>query len=75
MALEIVDPLVVIFQNSLDSGIVLTDWREANVSPLFKKGDREKTRNYRPVSLTSVLGKLLEFIIKDFITRHWKAVV
>ena len=70
MALEIVDPLVVIFQNSLDSGIVPTDWRVANVSPLFKKGGRVKTGNYRPLSLTSVLGKLLESIIKGFITRH-----
>ena len=70
MALEIVDPLVVIFQNSLDTGIVPTDWRVANVSPLFKKGGRKKTGNYRPVSLTSVLGKLLESIVKDFITQH-----
>ena len=69
VALEI-DALVVIFQNSLDSGLVPTDWRVANVSPIFKKGGREKTGNYRPVSLTLVLGKLLESIIKDFITRH-----
>ena len=70
VALEIVDPLVVIFQNSLDSGMVPTDCGVANVSPLFKKGGREKTRNYRQVSLTSVLGKLLESIIKDFRTWH-----
>ena len=42
VALEIVDPLMVIFQNSLDSGIVPTDWKVANVSPLFKKRGREK---------------------------------
>ena len=43
--MERVYPFVVIFQNSLDSGLVPTDWRVANVSPLFKKGGREKTGN------------------------------
>ena len=45
VALEVVDPLVVIFQNSLDSGLVPTDWRQANFSPLFKKCGREKIVN------------------------------
>ena len=70
VALEIVDPLVVIFQKPLDSGLVPTDWRVANVSSLFKKGGREKTGNYRPVSLTLIVGKFLESIIKDFIAQH-----
>eukprot|EP00061_Rhincodon_typus_P003739 g20858.t1 len=38
VALEIVDALVVIFQDSVDSGTVPTDWRVANVTPIFKKG-------------------------------------
>ena len=46
------------------------DWRVANVVPLFKKGCREKPGNYRPVSLTSVVGKLLEGILRDRIYRH-----
>ncbi|PJG57315.1 hypothetical protein [Aeromonas cavernicola] len=70
VAQEIVDALVIIFQNSLDSGLVPEDWRVANVTPLFKKGGREKTGNYRPVSLTSVVGKMLESVIKDVITAH-----
>ena len=42
------------------------EWKEANVTPLFKKGSRSKTENYyRPVSLTSVLCKLLETFIRD----------
>ena len=70
VALEIVDALVIIFQCSIDSGSVPVDWRVANVIPLFKKGGREKTGNYRPVSLTSVVGKMLESIIKDEIAEH-----
>ncbi|XP_055502086.1 uncharacterized protein LOC129703542 [Leucoraja erinacea] len=67
---KLMDALVIIFQNSLDSGVVPEDWRVANVTPLFKKGGREKTGNYRPVSLTSVVGKLVESVIKDGIAAH-----
>ena len=44
VALEIVDPLVVIFQNSSYSDLVPTDWRVAKVSPAFKKGRCRKNR-------------------------------
>ena len=40
------------------------------VTPLFKKGSRAKPENYRPVSLTSILGKMLESIVKDQIVKH-----
>ena len=42
--------LAFIFQKSLDSSSVPDDWRVANVCPLFKKGDRSITTNYRPIS-------------------------
>ena len=49
-------------------------WKEANIIPLFKKGSRNKSVNYRPVSLTSVIGNLLETIIMDhmmdFLVKH-----
>ncbi|KAE8595229.1 hypothetical protein XENTR_v10015640 [Xenopus tropicalis] len=45
--------------------MVLRDWRIANVVPLFKKGSRSQPKNYRPVSLTSVGGKLLEGVIRE----------
>ena len=67
---QIVKPLTVLFRLSLQSGLVPQDWREANVAPLHKKGSREKPENYRPVSLTSVVGKLLESIIKDSIVTY-----
>ena len=54
-------------QSSRDQkeGIVPFEWKEANIIPLFKKGSRNKSVNYRPVSLTSVICKLLETIIRD----------
>ena len=60
VALEIVDALVIIFQSSLDSGSVPEDWRMANVIPLFKKGGREKTENYR-LPLTYMSFETLPF--------------
>ena len=67
---EIVKPLTRLFNHSLQLGIVPQDWKEANVAPLHKKGSREKPENYRPVSLTSIVGKTLESIIKDSIVAH-----
>ena len=40
------------------------------MTPLFRKGGRQKAGNYRPVSLTSVIGKMLQSIIKEEIARH-----
>jgi len=46
------------------------DWRDANIAPVYKKGDRHAAENYRPVSLTSVTSKLLEHIICHHILNH-----
>ena len=53
------------FNLSLEEGIVPLEWKEANTIPLFKKGSRNKSENYRLVCLTSVICKLLERLIKD----------
>ncbi len=45
-------------------------WRQANVIPIFKKGEKTLASNYRPVSLTSVVGKVLESIIARNIREH-----
>ena len=58
-------PLAHVFNMSLQEGIVPLEWKGANIIPLFKKGSRNKSVNYRPVSLTSVICKLSETIIRD----------
>jgi len=50
--------------------VVPQEWKRANITPLFKKGARSDTGNYRPVSLTPYLGKTLEAIMKDKIMYH-----
>jgi hypothetical protein len=66
----IVEPLTLIFRKSLEGGVLPTDWKVANVVPIFKKGVKGDPSNYRPVSLTSVPGKMLESIIKENIMSH-----
>ena len=63
-------PLAEMFQNSLDSGIVPEDWKKANISGVYKKGSRAECQNYRPISLTSIICKILESLIKDEIAKH-----
>ena len=57
-------PLTKIFRKSLELGKVPNDWKLANVTPLFKKGDRSKCCNYRPISLTSTVCKVMESCIR-----------
>ena len=60
-----------LFQTSLDQGLVPSDWRLADIVPLYKKGDKMQAGNYRPVSLTSITCKLLEHIIHSNIMDHF----
>ncbi|KGL80704.1 hypothetical protein N309_05451, partial [Tinamus guttatus] len=64
--------LSIIFERSWRAGEVPEDWKKAKVTPVFKKGKREEPGNYRPVSLTSVPGKVMEQLILETISRHVK---
>ena len=59
-----------IFNKSIKSGVVPEDWRMANVTPIFKKGDKRDPANYRPISLTSIVGKILETLIRNKIVEY-----
>ena len=62
-ALELHEVFTILFQKSLDLGTVPDEWKVAHISPLFKKGDKTKAENYRPISLTCIVSKLLEHIV------------
>ncbi|PKU36009.1 rna-directed dna polymerase from mobile element jockey-like [Limosa lapponica baueri] len=66
------EPLSIIYQQSWQTGVVPADWRLANVMPIHKKGWKGDPGNYRPVSLTSVTGKVMEQIILSAIMQHMK---
>ena len=57
------EPLCIIFNKSLATGDIPEDWRTAHVTPVFKKGSRLHAENYRPISLTSIVCKILESMI------------
>ena len=71
---QICTPLAKVFILSLEEEIVPSEWKEANITPLFKKGSTNKAENYRPMSLTSVVCKLLEILNRDhileFLVKH-----
>ena len=62
--------LTIIFNKSLQTGTVHDDWKAANVSAVFKKGQRYDSANYRPVSLTCPCCKILEHIIVGNVMKH-----
>jgi len=52
-----------IFNLSFETGKIPQVWKEANVTPVFKKGERYTVSNYRPISLLSIVGKLQEKVV------------
>ena len=64
---ELIEPIFEIIRYSLDSGKVPMQWKRAEVVPIYKSGGRDEPLNYRPVSLTSVVCKMCEKVIK----KNW----
>ncbi|CAB3381625.1 Hypothetical predicted protein [Cloeon dipterum] len=62
-----------IFQRSISSGEIPVDWKTAAVTPLYKDGSKEDVQNYRPISVTSLVGKVMERILRDQLTEFLEA--
>ena len=68
---EIPPIICLLFERSLSTGVFPSDWTKAGISPLFKKGDKGDPANYRPLSLTCILCKVMEHIIASNLARHF----
>ena len=66
-AIELHEVFTILFQHSLNLGQIPDDWKVAHIFPLFKKGDKSCAENYRPISLTSISCKMLEYIVHSTI--------
>ena len=69
-AMELALPLTNFFNFTLSRGNIPTDWKVANVVPIFKSGKNNLADNYRPISLTSVVVKMLERLIHKHIMKY-----
>ena len=58
-------PLKLIFQSFLESGKFPTGWKKANVVPVHNKNDKQISKNYRPISLLPIAGKIFERLLYD----------
>ena len=70
LAEMISEPLSIIFDRSWRTGEVPEDWRIASVTSVFKKGKKEDVGKYRPVSLTSIPGKVMKRLVLDAISKQ-----
>ena len=67
---EIAPILTLIFNASFQQGELPFDWKQANIVPIFKKGNRAHATNYHPISLTSICCKIMERIIHSHLFSH-----
>ena len=63
-------PLYLLFRESLDEAHLPEDWRKSNIIPIFKKGNKSEALNYRPISITSIVVRTLERIIKTKLVQY-----
>lgn len=70
----IIEPLVYILNKCIELGVFPEHFKKAEVIPVYKKGERDKTTNYRPISLISNFGKIFEKVLKlrfdNFTSTH-----
>lgn len=69
---QLCQPFQTLFQASLLNGTLPDPWKTGHISAIFKKGNRHLAANYRPISLTSIVCKLMESIVRDTLMSHFE---
>ena len=74
LLIELVDCIskliALLLNKAMENGEIPNDWKRANVSPIYQKGPRNRAENYRTVSLTSIICKLMEYFVKKAVMNH-----
>ena len=68
----IVTPLTLLYQTSLQTGVLPAAWKKANITAIHKKGSKRVAGNYRPVSLINIICKVMESIVGDALVKYMK---
>ena len=61
---SIIKPLLIIYKKCLEKGCFPSKWKNTNVAPVHKKDDKQLLKNYPPISLLPIYGKVLVFYPK-----------
>ena len=70
LAEDLAGPLSALFNETMEQGTIPSDWKQAYISSIFKKGSSSHAENYRPISLTSIICKVMESFIRDAVLEH-----
>ena len=70
LKIEIAPVICLLFEKTLQTGQLPSDWKKAQICPLFKKGDKTEHSTYWPISLTCILCKVMEHIIASNHSTH-----
>ena len=72
LAHELSEPLAIIFNTSMRQSKIPDDWKLADVTAIHKKGDKRLPENYRPISLTSIVCKVMEKLVRNKLEVYLK---
>ena len=67
---ELAPILTILMNKSIEEGTIPQQWKNGHVTPIFKKGSRNKPDNYRPVTLTVLICRTMESFVRDVIMNH-----
>ena len=72
VAAEIAQPLTILYNKSLKTGVIPSDWKLCNVTPVHKSGSVNDPSDYRPISVVSVFAKLMEKIVASQLSDYFE---
>ena len=72
---ELILPLKILFETSYKLNQLPSDWKTGHITAIFKKGNKCDPSNYRPISLTSIICKIMESIIRDHIMEFFSITI
>ena len=64
---QLLEPLLLVFNKSLETGVFSTKWKISKVCPILKLSDLSEIKNYRPISLLCNFAKIFESVIHSYI--------